>query len=170
MGTIIMGKNQLSEKQIAEMRESFDLFDSDGGGTIDINELGTAMEALGFQPKKGEIKKMVDDLDKDGDGTIDWNEFMILMGGKLSDKDMKDDMVKAFKLFDTEGNGKISFKNLKAVAEELGESMSDADLKGMMQEASTSSGDITEEEFLRVMKAVNLFLNVLCLPLYICRT
>merc|ERR1712072_298860 len=117
MGTIVMGKNQLSEKQIAEMREAFDLFDSDGGGTIDIDELGTAMEALGFQPKKGEIKKMVDDLDKDGDGTIDWDEFMILMGGKLSDKDMKDDMVKAFKLFDTEGN-------LKAVAEELGESMS----------------------------------------------
>ena len=30
------------------------------------------MRALGFEPKKDEIKKMVTDLDKDGDGTIDF--------------------------------------------------------------------------------------------------
>merc|ERR1712138_17562 len=107
---------QRGRQKRREMREAFDLFDSDGGGTIDASELGTAMEALGFNVKKGEIKKMVDDLDKDGNGTIDWYEFMILMGGKMSEKDMKDDMIKAFKLFDVEGTGKVSFKNLKAVA------------------------------------------------------
>merc|ERR1711981_1081214 len=158
MGTIVMGKNQLSEKQIAEMREAFDLFDSDGGGTIDINELTTAMTALGFEPKKGEIKKMVDDLDKDSDGTIDWDEFMILMGGKMSEKDAKDDMIKAFKLFDTEGTGRITFKNLEAVAKELNDNATKADLQGMIAEADTDgSGDITESEFLAVMKAVSLY-------------
>merc|ERR1711998_616302 len=149
---------KMSDKEIAEMREAFDLFDSDGGGTIDINELGTAMTALGFQPKKAEIKKMVDDLDKDGDGTIDFDEFIQLMCGKMSDKDAMDDMIKAFKLFDADGAGKISFKNLKAVAAELGEAMSDADLQGMMDEADTDGdGAINEEEFLKVMKSVNLY-------------
>merc|ERR1711990_723157 len=106
-----MGK--MTDKEIAEAKEAFDLFDADNGGTIDIAELGTAMTALGFQPKKAEIKKMVDDLDKDGDGTIDFDEFIQLMMGKMSDKDAKDDMIKAFKLFDADGAGKISFKNLK---------------------------------------------------------
>merc|ERR1711959_342528 len=154
-----MGKKpELSDQQIKEMREAFDLFDTDGGGTIDAAELETAMTALGFTPNKGEINKMVGDLDKDGDGTIDWDEFMLLMGGKMSDKDMKDDMIKAFKLFDTEGTGKVSFKNLKAVAQELGESMSDKDLQGMMDEADTDGdGEINEEEFLAVMKEVNLW-------------
>merc|ERR1711907_905409 len=153
-----MGKSDLSEKQIAEIREAFELFDSDGGGTIDAAELGTAMEALGFKSSKGEVKKMVDDLDKDGNGTIDWDEFMMLMGGKMSDKDMKDDMIKAFKLFDTEGTGKVTFKNLQAVARELGESMSDSDLQGMMDEADTDGdGEINEDEFLAVMKEVNLW-------------
>lgn len=41
------------------------------------------MTALGFTPKKAEIKKMVDDLDKDGDGTIDFEEFLLLMSGKM---------------------------------------------------------------------------------------
>merc|ERR1712188_32466 len=91
---------KMSDKEIAECKEAFDLFDMDGGGTIDLEELGTAMTALGFQPKKAEIKKMVDDMDKDSDGTIDFQEFLTLMAGKMSSKDLKDDMVKAFKLFD----------------------------------------------------------------------
>merc|ERR1711990_1239111 len=96
----------------------------------------------------------VDDLDEDGDGTIDFEEFMMLMSGK----DAKADMQKAFKLFDADGAGKISFKQLKAVATELGESMSDADLQGMMDEADTDGdGVINEAEFLAVMKAVNLW-------------
>merc|ERR1712167_267331 len=153
-----MGKKpELSDQQIKEMREAFDLFDTDGGGTIDAAELETAMTALGFTPNKGEINKMVGDLDKDGDGTIDWDEFMLLMGGKMNDKDLKDDMIKAFKLFDADNAGKVSFKNLKAVAKDLGESMSDEELQGMLDEADTDGdGVVNQEEFIRVMKAVNL--------------
>lgn len=32
------------------------------------------MRALGFEPKKEEIKKMIADIDKDGSGTIDFEE------------------------------------------------------------------------------------------------
>ena len=41
------------------------------------------MRALGFEPKKEEIKKMIADIDKDGSGTIDFNEFLELMAKKM---------------------------------------------------------------------------------------
>ena len=41
------------------------------------------MRALGFEPKKEEIKKMISDIDKDGSGTIDFNEFLQMMTSKL---------------------------------------------------------------------------------------
>merc|ERR1711869_43984 len=88
---------------------------------------------------------MVDDLDKDSDGTIDFEEFMLLMSGKMSEKDAKSDMLKAFKLFDVDGKGKISFKNLKAIAAELGESMSEGALQGMMDEADTDGDGAINE-------------------------
>jgi len=44
------------------------LFDADGSGTIDVKELKVAMRALGFEPKKEEIKKMIADIDKEGAG------------------------------------------------------------------------------------------------------
>ena len=64
------------EEQKQEIREAFDLFDTDGSGTIDAKELKVAMRALGFEPKKEEIKKMIADIDKDGSGTIDFEEYV----------------------------------------------------------------------------------------------
>jgi Ca2+-binding EF-hand superfamily protein len=52
-------------------------------GTIDAKELKVAMRALGFEPKKEEIKKMISDIDKDGSGTIDFTEFLEMMTSKM---------------------------------------------------------------------------------------
>jgi hypothetical protein len=48
---------------------------------------------------------------------------------KMAEKDSKDEILKAFKLFDDDGTGKISFKNLKRVAKELGENLTDEELQ-----------------------------------------
>lgn len=37
------------------------------------------MRALGFEPKKEEIKKMIADIDKEGSGTIDFGDFLSIM-------------------------------------------------------------------------------------------
>merc|ERR1711981_75078 len=148
----------LSDQQINEIREAFELFDTDGSGSIDAKELKVAMRALGFEPKKEEIRKMVSELDKDGDNTIDFDEFMAMMSGKMSGKDAKEEILKAFKLFDDDETNKISVKNLKRVAKELGENMGDDELQEMIDEADTDGdGEINEEEFLRIMKKVQLY-------------
>lgn len=41
------------------------------------------MRALGFEPKKEEIKKMIADIDKEGSGTIDFNDFLSMMTQKM---------------------------------------------------------------------------------------
>ncbi len=71
-------KPELSDEQKQEIREAFDLFDSDGSGTIDIKELKVAMRALGFEPKKEEIKKMIADIDKEGAGWYLFAHFILL--------------------------------------------------------------------------------------------
>jgi Ca2+-binding EF-hand superfamily protein len=58
----------VTEEQKREIREAFDLFDADGSGSIDAKELKVAMCALGFEPKKEEIKTLMADIDTDGSG------------------------------------------------------------------------------------------------------
>ena len=148
----------LTEEQKQEIREAFDLFDTDGSGTIDAKELKVAMRALGFEPKKEEIKKMISDIDKDGSGTIDFSEFLEMMTAKMSEKDSREEILKAFRLFDDDETGKISFRNLKRVAKELGENMTDEELQEMIDEADRDGdGEINEDEFLRIMKKTSLY-------------
>ncbi|XP_064507549.1 uncharacterized protein LOC135412695 [Pseudopipra pipra] len=151
-------KPELTEEQKQEIREAFDLFDTDGSGSIDIKELKVAMRALGFEPKKEEIKKMIADIDKEGSGTIDFEDFLAMMTQKMSEKDSQEEILKAFRLFDDDGTGKISFKNLKRVAKELGENLTDEELQEMIDEADRDGdGEVSEQEFLRIMKKTSLY-------------
>eukprot|EP00758_Cryptobia_borreli_P001954 Tbor_TRINITY_DN2668_c0_g1::TRINITY_DN2668_c0_g1_i1::g.17919::m.17919/K16465/CETN1; centrin-1 len=156
--TIKSGRPNLTEEQRQEIKEAFDLFDTDGSGSIDAKELKVAMRALGFEPKKEEIRKMISDIDTDGRGTIDFNAFLEMMTTKMSEKDSREEILKAFRLFDDDETGKISFKNLKRVAKELGENMNDEELQEMIDEADRDGdGEISEDEFLRIMKKTSLF-------------
>ncbi len=151
-------RTELTEEQRQEIKEAFDLFDTDGSGTIDSKELKVAMRALGFEPKKEEIRKMISDVDKDGSGVIDFPEFLDMMTSKMAERDPREEMLKAFRLFDDDESGKISFKNLKRVAKELGENMTDEEIQEMIDEADRDGdGEISEEEFMRIMKKTNLF-------------
>ena len=72
-------KPGLSEEQIEEIREAFNLFDTDHSGSIDYRELKAAMRALGFEVKKEELQDMIDQADRDGDGEINPDEFYRIM-------------------------------------------------------------------------------------------
>merc|ERR1712023_581532 len=114
-------KGGLTEEQIEEIREAFNLFDADNSGAIDVRELKAVMCALGFEVKKEELKKMISDIDNDGNGSIEFQEFFEMMTGKMGEKDAREDIEKVFKLFDDDNTGKISLRNLRRVAQELGE-------------------------------------------------
>uniref|UniRef100_A0A803VWD9 EF-hand domain-containing protein n=1 Tax=Ficedula albicollis TaxID=59894 RepID=A0A803VWD9_FICAL len=151
-------KLELPEEQQREIRDAFELFHTDGSGSIDLRELKVAMRALGFEPKKEEIKKMISDIDKEGTGKISFSDFLAVMSQKMAEKDSKEEILKAFKLFDDDETGKISFKNLKRVAKELGENLTDEELQEMIDEADRDGdGEVSEQEFLRIMKKTSLY-------------
>ena len=64
--------------QQQEIKEAFDLIDLDGSGEIDSKELEATLHALGYKPKKKEIKKIISDVDDDSSGTIGFAEFVFL--------------------------------------------------------------------------------------------
>ena len=69
-----------------------------------------------------------------------------------SDKDSREDIQKVFNLFDDDQTGHISLRNLKRVAKELGETMTDAELLEMIERADTDQdGEISPEEFYAIM-------------------
>jgi Ca2+-binding EF-hand superfamily protein len=139
------------------------LFDTNGSGIIDMKDLKVALRALGFEPAKEEIKRLISDLnnnnanrdrekDKEGQVTIDFNDFLEIMTTKMSEKDQPDELEKAFILF-SQNKPFIEFTDLKRIARELGETMSDDELKEMIFEANKTDRDgaVERKDFLSIL-------------------
>ncbi len=122
-------KTALSSTQATQIREIFELFDTDGGGCIDQKELQFAMTALGFQTQENkrqdkhqEAMEVMNNLVDDGKVTLE--EFTALMTGELDGQDLYEDARTAFALLSrpdshSEHDGLITLSKLNAVCQEL---------------------------------------------------
>ena len=53
---------KMSDEQVAELKEAFNEFDVDGGGTINTTELGYAMRAMGMNPTEDELLNLINEV------------------------------------------------------------------------------------------------------------
>ena len=145
----------LSNEEIKELRQAFELFDSTGEGKLNPKELISSMKSLHFDTKNPTIFSLIADLDTieaKKNGGITFDEYVISINSKLHDKESKEGIRRIFDLFiDNPNNDTITMSALKKVALELGENMTDDDLKDMLERTSTSGNEITFDEFYDIM-------------------
>lgn len=83
---------------------------------------------------------MVKEVDQDGNGSIEFDEFLLMMARKLKAADGEEEMHHAFKVFDKNGDGFITFDELKRVMCSIGERLTDEEIEDMIKEAD-QNGD-----------------------------
>ncbi|TFK42153.1 Ca2+-binding EF-hand superfamily protein [Crucibulum laeve] len=143
---------ELSDEQKQEIKEAFELFDTDKDGCVDYHELKVAMRALGFDLKKAEVLKILRDHDKTGHGLMDFEDFAKIMSERILARDPMEEIRRAFQLFDDDNTGKISLRNLRRVAKEIGDRLEDDELQAMIDEFDLDQdGEINEQEFFAIM-------------------
>ena len=142
----------ITEDDIDEIKEAFDLFDSDGSGTVEPREMKSAMQSLGFEAKGSTMFHVITELDKDGSGAIDFEEFIGMMVSKLSENESKAEIRSIFNIFDVDKTGHINIKNLKKIARDLGETVDDDELLDLIRKAdSDNDGQVSFDDFYSVM-------------------
>ena len=124
---------KLTTEQVIEIRDVFALFDKDMSGNIDVIELKDAMKALGFNYSKVQMQALMEQADKDGSGEIDQNEFLSLMARFIIKRDAKEELTRAFRMYDNGGNETIGFDELKQASLAMGEDLSDEELRYMLR-------------------------------------
>ena len=63
----------LSESDIMEYKEMFNLVDSDGGGDIGRDEVIELMQMVGYECTEQEVDDMIAEIDLDGNGDVDFD-------------------------------------------------------------------------------------------------
>lgn len=79
--------------------------------------------------------KLVQNFVSAGNGTIELDEFFVMMEKELKRTETEEDLRGAFKVFDRNGDELISINELRHILDDLGEDLSDEEIKDMMSEA-----------------------------------
>ena len=112
--TLAFLANQISiNQEIKKLKDEFDKIDQNKDGEISKEELIECLETI--YPKGEAVKKTNEifaEIDFNNDNSINFSEFLTvnMKKEKLLNEDM---LIKAFKLFDIDGNGYITITELK---------------------------------------------------------
>lgn len=126
----------LSEEQIEEYRDVFYMFDRDNNGYITTKELNTIMKTLGFNPTEEDLQQMIFTVDYDGDGRLNLEEYIQLMEQQKKPEDTEDDIVQAFRVFDSDNKGYIESAELRELLENMDWKVSANELKDLITNAN----------------------------------
>ncbi|KAG2631755.1 hypothetical protein PVAP13_2NG045100 [Panicum virgatum] len=109
----------LSEDEIAGLREMFKMLDTDNSGQITLEELKSGLKRVGANLKDSEIVTLMKAADIDNSGSIDYGEFLAATL-HLNKVEREDNLFAAFSYFDKDGSGYITHDEIQKACEEFG--------------------------------------------------
>merc|ERR1712048_1180563 len=142
----------LGEEQVMEIKDAFDLFDKDRSGEITVGEMLEAMRSLGYDVDGGEAAEHVKSLDRDGSGALEFNEFYELLTARFSENTSAEELQRVFALFDTDKTGTITLANMRAIADQVGDQVSDDELADIiLKNDINNDGELKFDDFYAVL-------------------
>ncbi|KAL2900905.1 Calcium-dependent protein kinase 20 [Bienertia sinuspersici] len=152
----------LSEEEIAGLKQMFKMIDADNSGQITLEELKKGLEKVGANLKDSEIVGLMQAADIDNSGTIDYGEFLAAML-HLNKIQKEDHLFAAFSYFDKDGSGYITSDELQQACEQFG--LGDVHLDEIIREVDQDNvnaftlvldGRIDYSEFVAMMQDTGL--------------
>jgi len=145
----------LSEEEICELREAFNIFDVNSEGTIDKDKLILLLFSLKQYPTKEELEETMKSLGLDKLDQINFDQFLKIMGKRMNTKKVDEDIYfrNLFDSMDRNKNGMISIHEIRFIILHSNEDISEKELELLMNNVdSDNDGLISFEEFLSFMK------------------
>ena len=142
--------DNISENKIKEYKSVFDLNDNNKDGNVTLVELANILKSINISSSDEEIKEIIMELELEGNDEINFENFVSIVNRRDKDVDNEEEVIKAFKFFDKEGNGLININELKNIMLSVGKNISEEELNDMLKEADIDmDGYINYEEFIR---------------------
>ena len=146
----------LSEQEICELHEAFNIFDVESDGSIAASQLMLLMKALKQKISENELDNIFNEYNIDKNGQIYFNQFLKIMAKRLKNiqEDEDEDLKRSFSYLDRNKNGLISINEIRyMVLHSKKVDISESDIETIIREADTDGdGLISLEEFMTVMK------------------
>lgn len=162
----------VSEEYKLQLRQAFDMFDSEGVGRIKGNDVKVALYALGYDVSHKEVTRLLHEVGITNEDAMDFNEFYEVLLKKMTSRETKLESARAFRQIDSDEKGFIALQDLRAIADSLHMDLTDDELVEMIvfshpvnphavgskiEFDSKESLVVPEDEFLQLMKRAHVY-------------
>lgn len=106
----------LSDEQLRSFKRAFEHYDKDKDGSIDENEFKSALKMVGIIPTSDELQAMLMDINSK---TITLVDFVAVIYYFLRGADTREELIKAFAVFDKDKDGLIEVQTAKDILTNL---------------------------------------------------
>ena len=145
------GEPQLPEGDLTELKQAFDLYDHDGTQKIKIKECIDGMKSVDFDKTNPILFDIICDLE--GNEWCSWPKFASHVYNCITDRNTDEGLRTLFDLFiDDPNKDTITFDTFKRICKEVGENMSDEEMKNILEITTQSGNDINFDDFCQYMK------------------
>ena len=143
----------LTRKELGSVKKLFRLY-QDRNGTIDPHEVIVSMQTLKLNEKSPIIYELFEEFytPENSRNRLDYDEFIDILNEKLSDKDSEKALQRYYEVFLGDSPSEtLTFESIKKVVEDVGDDMSDTQIRELLERVTQNGKDMTYEEFHALM-------------------
>ena len=145
------GDPDLPNADLSELKQAFDLYDHDGSQKIRIQECIEGMKSVNFDKTNPILYDIICDLE--GNEWCSWPKFAFHVYSSITDRNTDEGLRTLFDLFiDDPKKETITLDTFRRICQEVGENMSDDELRNILEITTQSGNDISFDDFCQYMK------------------
>ena len=133
-------------EDLTELKQAFDLFDKDGSETIKIDDAIQAMKRMKFNETNPVVFGILNELAKED--VVSWDVFSNHVQNRMTNRVETDGLKTIFDLFiDDPKHETITFDTFKRICKEIGEELTEDELKHILSNTVDNGDEMTFGEF-----------------------
>lgn len=121
--------SKIQEKKEKLINDIFNMYDIENSGKINSGDVRSLLLNMGYNPSNEDIIEFLKLADKTNTGVVSKENFIKALHEKYTiPQNHLEEIKEAFKTFDMDNDGKISFKDFRNILNHFGENINDEEI------------------------------------------
>ena len=146
-------KHHKAKKADSTFTKIFKLYDEDNDGFVDLIFLGEMMRSAGAIFLDSDLERPMETIrNSHGADIFDEKDYVELCMKFINNDETVDDLIEAFKFWDTDNSGRVATEDIRKALTTLGDKLSEDEIEALIKEADPNNiGAIDYEYYSKIL-------------------